>query len=265
MRVWDVSPGYLSRQRLLGEHRELHGLHNIISKHKRGYSRHPETVRWVESLSGLAWRHAHLAAEMRLRGYVDRTPLVAPPLATWPEVFITEPADQFALLWRKYDGSESGRIALPRNASELWAQHKYSVMARDPQACRRFGRAVARMTKRQSVDDVVRELTLLLRQPPSRARLVNALEHMWGHVSKLATPAEARAARAGSAELLSWTQSLARRHGERVLLASTALGELGAYVNDANANDSNVRTARTARTIRTIRTITSPSAPRTRR
>lgn len=29
MRIWDVDSGYLARQQLLGEHRELHGLANF--------------------------------------------------------------------------------------------------------------------------------------------------------------------------------------------------------------------------------------------
>lgn len=154
MRVWDVSAGYLNRQSLLAEHRELHGLYLIISQGKKGYSRHPETLRWVGALTGLTWRHALLAAEMNLRGYVDRSPL--PILATaakWPADFVTEPIDQFALLRRKYVGKRRGRIELPKNAQELWAQHKYSVLARDPRAYRHFGRAVARMRRHSSIQD----------------------------------------------------------------------------------------------------------------
>ena len=63
MRVWDVAPGLLCRQHLLGEHRELHGLWNILTKHRGvgGYSRHPETQRWVGRLAALHARHEALA------------------------------------------------------------------------------------------------------------------------------------------------------------------------------------------------------------
>ena len=77
MRIWDLPAGYLNRQSLLGEHRELHGLYRIHTLGLRGYARHPETVRWRRALSGLVHRHRQLAAEMTLRGYVDRTPLEA--------------------------------------------------------------------------------------------------------------------------------------------------------------------------------------------
>jgi len=34
MRIWDIHPGYLNRQSLLGEHRELHGIFSIITNKK---------------------------------------------------------------------------------------------------------------------------------------------------------------------------------------------------------------------------------------
>ncbi len=33
MRVWDIHPKHLCRKHLLAEHRELHGLWNILTKH----------------------------------------------------------------------------------------------------------------------------------------------------------------------------------------------------------------------------------------
>jgi hypothetical protein len=132
MRIWDLHPGYLNRQSLLGEHRELHGLVSIIQYNKKGYSKHPETLRWV----GLGWalkqRHKLLVAEMTLRGYKDQSPvLLRSKPGTWPEIYIDEPAQQISILKKKYQHLESGRIPLPNNAQTFWAQHKYSVMARD--------------------------------------------------------------------------------------------------------------------------------------
>lgn len=75
MRIWDLPPRILCRQHLLGEHRELHGLWNILTLGKRGYSMHPETVRWVGKLAALYARHEALVKEMELRGYVHRSPL----------------------------------------------------------------------------------------------------------------------------------------------------------------------------------------------
>ncbi len=75
MRIWDIDPGELCRHHLLGEHRELHGLWNILTQKKEGYSRHPETRRWVGKLTALYARHEALVREMERRGYAHRSPL----------------------------------------------------------------------------------------------------------------------------------------------------------------------------------------------
>jgi hypothetical protein len=75
LRIWDIEPARLCRKHLLSEHRELHGLWNILTLGKTGYRRHPETRRWEGKLAALYARHEALVAEMGRRGYVHRTPL----------------------------------------------------------------------------------------------------------------------------------------------------------------------------------------------
>lgn len=77
MRVWDLHPKHLCRKHLLAEHRELHGLWNILTKHggRGGYSRHPETLRWAGKTKALYERHEALVKEFARRGYNHRTPL----------------------------------------------------------------------------------------------------------------------------------------------------------------------------------------------
>ena len=75
MRIWDLPPEVLCRQHLLGEHRELHGLWNVITLDKKGYREHPETKRWVGRLAALYDRHEALVVEMHRRGYRHNTPL----------------------------------------------------------------------------------------------------------------------------------------------------------------------------------------------
>lgn len=77
MRIWDINPKYLCRQHLLAEHRELHGLWNIITIHKckGGYSCHPETLRWVGKQKALYHRHQALVKEFTSRGYQHHSPL----------------------------------------------------------------------------------------------------------------------------------------------------------------------------------------------
>jgi hypothetical protein len=77
MRVWDIHPKHLCRKHLLAEHRELHGLWNILTIHKGkgGYSHHPETLRWVGKQKALYLKHQKLAKEFSRRGYSHHTPL----------------------------------------------------------------------------------------------------------------------------------------------------------------------------------------------
>lgn len=75
MRIWDLSPRCLCRDHLLGEHRELHAIWNVILLDKKGYSRHPEVVRWRGRLGALWLRHEEEVVEMQARGYSHRSPL----------------------------------------------------------------------------------------------------------------------------------------------------------------------------------------------
>jgi hypothetical protein len=75
MRVWDISPKKLCRNHLLGEHRELHAIWVVITKGKKGYSKHPETLRWKGRLRALYLRHSRLVKEMKTRGYNHHSPL----------------------------------------------------------------------------------------------------------------------------------------------------------------------------------------------
>ena len=105
MRVWDIHPKYLCRKHLLAEHRELHGLWNILTKHggKGGYSSHPETLRWVGKTRALYNRHEALVREFSRRGYVHHSPLdkkLAKGLKN-QSVFINTIAEQIIILKKK--------------------------------------------------------------------------------------------------------------------------------------------------------------------
>jgi hypothetical protein len=69
MRVWDIPPESLCRNHLLGEHREIHAIWSVIVNNRKGYSHHPETLRWKNRLKALYNRHELISAEMKQRGY----------------------------------------------------------------------------------------------------------------------------------------------------------------------------------------------------
>jgi hypothetical protein len=231
VRVWDINPGYLNRQSLLGEHRELHAIVSIIKNNKKGYSRHPETLRWKNFGWALGQRHRLLTAEMNLRGCVDRTPVrLKTQHQKWPEVFIDPPAVQFSILAEKYKDKEQGRIPLPRNVQQLWTQHKYSVMARDVAEYKRIGRWVASSKTVSAIFNLYPELVSLLHCPPSEGNLRNAVQHIWGYVSPYSSFAGKTIERKTTRGLLTEIQRLAFLYNVVYLKESTALGELQAWM-----------------------------------
>ncbi len=230
MRIWDLNPGYLNRQSLLGEHRELHGLVSITKYNKKGYSKHPETLRWI----GLGWalkqRHKLLVAEMNLRGYTDKSPvLLRSKPGVWPKVYIDEPGEQINILKEKYKHLESGRISLPKNAQELWAHHKYSVMARSITEYKNLGKWVTTKSGATELHKIAIEVTDILRQPPEERLIENTLLHMWGYVSKYSSISSEKLNSLSNKALLKNVQQLSISNNVTYLINSTSLSELNAW------------------------------------
>jgi hypothetical protein len=103
VRIWDLPPRILCRAHLLGEHRELHAIWIVLTKNKKGYSRHPETIRWRGRLKALFIRHESLIEEMGRRGYRHASPLNR-KLATGKarqDLYVDRPAAQRARLRAK--------------------------------------------------------------------------------------------------------------------------------------------------------------------
>lgn len=75
MRIWDLPPKQLCRKHLVAEHGELHSLWSILTKNKKGFSQHPETLRWKGKLKALYLRHEALVKELEKRNYFHRSPL----------------------------------------------------------------------------------------------------------------------------------------------------------------------------------------------
>lgn len=189
MRVWDVHPGYLSRTRLLGEHREIHAVWVVITEEKRGYAAHPETIRWRGHLGELYKRHALVVAEMKLRGYRHKSPLlggegidVETPLS-----FVDRPSSQFLLLAKKYGHGERGRIPLPVRGYDFWAHHKYSVMARGYDKYRE----VSSLSQKKGrlligeAQEMVEVVYGILKNRPEGSAIENTWQHVIGYFKEV--------------------------------------------------------------------------------
>ncbi len=231
MRIWDINPGYLNRQSLLGEHRELHGIVSIIVNKKKGYLNHPETVRWIGYGWALRQRHRLLSAEMSLRGYNDKSPVdTRAKKGVWPETYIDEPFRQFQILEAKYRSKEQGRIPLKKNAQQLWSHHKYSVLSRDVNLYKKLGRVVSAMKPHHDFSELAKVVTEMLRKPPTVGGLRNASQHMWGHVSDYSSAEEGEVASWSLSRLLNETQKRALAVEDPYLKSSTALSELKVWI-----------------------------------
>lgn len=70
---------------------------------KKGYARHPETLRWKGKLRALYSRHEALVSEMAVRGYRHRSPLTKRHASggARQEVFVDTPRRQLEILRRK--------------------------------------------------------------------------------------------------------------------------------------------------------------------
>lgn len=226
MRIWDIDPGFLNNGSLSAEHRELHALIKVAD-HGRGPATHPEFLRWQPHLGALRQRHKVLCAEMALRGMGHHSPLPQTPICSWPDTFLDLPEAQYGILQQRYDAGQkpSGRIPFPKRDTNLWASHKYSVMARDPNACREIGRTLAQGGFASG--ELARHLVDWLRRPPTEGRMKDALQHMWGYVSQRQGQEHERW---DNLTLLMRIQERAKANGTTYLLHSTALGELAAWM-----------------------------------
>ncbi len=227
MRIWDINPGYLNNRSLLGEHRELHGIVSIMINNKKGYSRHPETLRWLDYGWALTIRHDLLVSEMRLRGFNEKTPVnMERNEGLWPSVYIDNPHTQFKILTEKYKKKDEGRIRLPKTPQELWRHHKYSIMARDVGMYKKIGSYVAGIRPREDFSDLSQRVTEKLRCTPSPGGITNAVQHMWGYVKKHYSGSKKQISTWSVYDFLDNTQKIAVKINEPYLMSSTALSEL---------------------------------------
>jgi hypothetical protein len=89
---------------LLAEHRELHGLWNILTKHggRGGYSRHLETLR-IGKTKALYTRHEALVGEFARYGYKRHSPLDKKLAkgSSDQQIFINTVKEQIEILTKK--------------------------------------------------------------------------------------------------------------------------------------------------------------------
>lgn len=203
MRVWDIHPGYLSRQNLLGQHAEIHALYSVITGIKKGYASHPETRRWQNCPDRLRRIHDLTVQEMDLRGFNHGSPCgegiplgIAPDAAGEGENFagyVDHPVDQIAILDQKNrEKGRSGRIPLPKNGYEFWAHHKYSVMARGYNYYKEIQAYLRPLDNcpLQDAGELIEMINSVIEKPVTAPALANVVDHLWGYFKQEASGTE---------------------------------------------------------------------------
>jgi len=238
VRVWDIHPGYLSRQNLLGQHAEIHALYSVITGRKKGYAAHPETVRWSENPGLLKRAHALSVLEMQLRGFNHASPCGDDSLffpqnmaGNGPD-FIDDPVEQIKILDRKNrDNARAGRIPLPKNGFEFWAHHKYSVMARGYNHYREV-QAYLRPLERcplEEAGELIDRVHAVMAKPVTCPALSNVVDHLWGYFKREASGKEKESCLNRNPEelpaLVRYLYSLALKYNRIYLLHSTIFAD----------------------------------------
>ena len=235
MRVWDIHPGYLSRQSLLGQHAEIHAIYNIIKENKKGYSFHPETLRWKGRLARLKYRHDLTVMEMGLRSLGHRSPMneekTCPNLSGF--VYIDQPAEQFAILEKKYASLPlAGRIPLAGRGSDFFSHHKYSIMVR---GLKRYNEILSFLGEKEDLPisqegDLIQRVLAILEAPVDKLVLPELTNRLWSYVKNQADSDEQNFyemnCEKDAHSLLNFMFSLAVKYNETCLLHSTVFADL---------------------------------------
>lgn len=182
-------------------------------------------ARWRGHRDALVIRCNQILAEMALRQLPVVNALPMPEEAVlWPVSYSDSPSAQLAEIRELNGRGQRGRISAPQSEHELWAQYKYSVLARNHEAYRQIGQLVA--ARGISRDELSLELVASTHVAPTLGGLRNAVYHMWGYVS---AHSSRNPNQCDLATLMTEVQQLAAAHQVTYLLHSTALGELAIW------------------------------------
>ena len=236
MRVWDIHPGYLAKNSLLGQHAEIHALYNVIKNCKKGYSSHPETLRWKGNLDKLVVKHELTVREMALRGYRHASPCGKEEgwvNGTLTLEYVDHPAEQFGILGEKYRKSSSrGRIPLPGRGSDFWAHHKYSVMARGYNYYKEIQNFLKDKRDLPVKEEriLIEKVSHIMDKPVTQKAMVNLAHHLWGYFKNMASEAEKHEYLYCPPEklpyLMQFFYQLAQKFQQEYLLQSTIFADL---------------------------------------
>ena len=136
MRTWFVHPAYLCRQRVLGQHREIHMLAAAIQKKKM--QSHPLTKFWQEKANwnAVVLYHDLIVLEMNKRGMIGhKTPLLIDDndrtikLPLIKNHYLTRDIEDLLNRWERHGQHGKPRLEIPDRA--ITVPHVFSNLEKD--------------------------------------------------------------------------------------------------------------------------------------
>lgn len=215
--IYEIDPGYLTNSELSQQSELLHQCYEeppkvYKDKGLRNWTGHQDAI-----VAQLNLVNAEIALrENKLPEYLP----VSDDAIIWPRQFTTPLTTQLNSI-NTTGNDETARLIKPRNEQSLWAQYKYSVLARNQKLYLSMGPRVAK--KEIDFADLLDDLGYCKRMLPLTGGLRNAVWHMWGYVSQWS---ELVPTNTGLHALMLEIQRLACSHHVEYLIQSTALSDL---------------------------------------
>ncbi len=212
-----LSPGYWPLDALLSWHE-----HAVRARDDENHPAHAHPL--GHTILGRV-----VTSELSLRGVrtdeLAHLRIDAPP--TWPRVSTPVLTEE----WQKIASEGGGRIPPAKRVTDLWAQHKYSLMARDPNRGREIGAALGAQDPTLTIETLLPELVTMLRTPPGEGTLRDAVMHMWGYVVPTARARGLTADFANVPTTVARIAEIALEDPASYLANSTALTDLAVWGN----------------------------------
>ncbi len=225
--IWNISPAYFSDEDLLCE---IDRLKYFLENFDNDTLKNDKDFQFYYKNSWeLKYRIKSIAAELTLRGIstVDLQHIVISN--SFESIsYEIEPFKQFEMLKSRYKNRNLARVLVPKNAQQLWANHKYSIMARDVNLYRAIGKSVASNNDMKNFKNLSKVFIEKLRQKPKAGGITNTLHHMWGYISNILS---LNINELSSKELFYEILKCVMKSNQNYLIKQTAISELELWIN----------------------------------
>jgi uncharacterized protein YbgA (DUF1722 family) len=145
-----------------------------------------------------------------------------------------ELSDEDLLFW----DIKKRRISIPKNVQTIWAQHKYSVLARDNKLYREIGKSLVGKKGISGYEELFNELKNLILTKPDKGSLFNGVLHIWGYLPSAIKKNYDKPSIENMKNTITTISDFAVKGGSKYLLQSTALSDFLYWAKYYEKNDT---------------------------